>query len=460
MNAWPRSSRDASMADIPQPSIHTQAETAPSMPDAPGVTETERYLRRKRLIRWLSRAAVLSAMGLALGLLKWVNPGWISPSEFWIALGATFFGLMTADFRFSRAGEPESVTEVVSQDLARLEQCFAILQKQVSVTIRTSEQAVLEMVTRLHRVHQRSGELHQQVSEAVSRSRHLSEASQHEADGNRITVETLASSQDAFLQARKANQERIRMVIDQVKHLTPLTALIGDISRQTNLLAINASIEAARAGAEGAGFKVVAAEVRRLSAQTSDAAEQISQGIQKVAEAIEGELAQASDMDTDSAAGQLSEVACHIAQISASLNEVVPYLSQLSTNMHDGMEVITTDIIDAMGHMQFQDINRQLLEQVESALGSLQEHSAALYALVGGKAPPPPQALEQLMERWVEGYVMAEQRAAHDEVRGHRLTDVSPNSAVGNSSQGSRPSSVRPEDIRLAEPEVPKIELF
>jgi hypothetical protein len=438
----------------PAATVDAQA-PMPSMPTAPDASETERYLRRTRLIRWASRGGVLGLTALVLGIVHAVQPQWVGLDVFWAALAATLFGLLAADFRFVRSGEPESVSEVVGQDLARLEQCFAILQKQVGVTIRTSEQAVLEMVTRLHRVHQRSDELHRQVTDAVSRSRHLSEASQHEADGNRVTVETLAHSQQAFLQARQANQERIRLVVEQVRHLTPLTSLISDISRQTNLLAINASIEAARAGAEGAGFKVVAAEVRRLSAQTADAAAQISQGITKVAEAIEGELNQASDLNTDSAASQLSEVACHIAQISASLNEVVPYLSQLSSNMHDGMEVITTDIIDAMGHMQFQDINRQLLEQVESALGSLQEHSAALYALVGGNAPPPPQALEQLMERWVEGYVMAEQRAAHDEVRGIRRSAPST-----TTSPNSERNPVKPDDIRLAEPEVPKIELF
>jgi methyl-accepting chemotaxis protein len=376
-------------------------------------------------------------------------------------VGALLVGLLAADFRFVRTHEPDTVTEVVGHDLARLEQCFAILQKQVSVTIRTSEHAVLETVSRLHRVHQRSAELHQRIMDAVSRSRHLSEASQHEADGNRATVATLASSQEAFVQARKDNQERIRKVVEQVRHLTPLASLIGDISRQTNLLSINASIEAARAGAEGAGFKVVAAEVRRLSSQTAEAANQIRAGILAVAETIEGELAKASELDADGgAASQLTEVATHIAQISASLNEVVPYLVELSGNMHDGMEVITTDIIDAMGHMQFQDINRQLLEQVESALGSLSEHSAQLYALVGGNAPPPPQALEHLMERWVEGYVMEEQRIAHESIRARGTQRHRKGEIKDDTNEIENRPTIKPDDIQLAEPQVPKIELF
>jgi len=424
--------------------------------------ETEAYLRKRGRARWQSRIFVLVSVALALFLLHLVSPDVFTFATEVMAVLGTFLGLVSADFRLYRSEAPETVTEVVSQDLARLEQCFAILQKQVGVTIRTSEHAVLEMVERLHRVHQRSSELHQHVMEAVGRSKHISEASQLEADGNRATVATLASSQEAFIAARKLNQQRIGLVVDQVRRLTPLAALIGDISRQTNLLAINASIEAARAGAEGAGFKVVAAEVRRLSAQTAEAAQQISAGIHTVADTIEGELVQANQLDSeDSAAHQLTAVASHIAQISASLDEVVPYLAQLSQNMSSGIEVITTDIIDAMGHMQFQDVNRQLLEQVESALGSLSDHSAALYALVGGDAPPPPLALEALMERWADGYVSEEQRIAHNEVRRAAGTQRARKGPLAEAAASSPAAPhAQAADVKLAGPEVPRIELF
>ncbi len=426
-------------------------------PIAPDAAETERALRRRLLMRWLSRGVMLLAVGGGAIGLHWLAADWFSMQAAAGVMAGALLGLLCADIRVGRAHAPETVTEVISQDLARLEQCFAILQKQVTVTIRTSEHAVLETVSRLNRVHHRSAELHQHIVEAVGRSRVLSESSQQEASGNQATVESLSASQQAFARARHDNQTRIRTVVEQVRHLTPLAALIGDISQQTNLLAINASIEAARAGEDGAGFKVVAAEVRRLSAQTAEAADKISKGIQSVADTIEGELAQATELDSDGGAAlHLTEVATHIAQISASLNEVVPYLVELSQNMHEGMDSITTDIIDAMGHMQFQDINRQLLEQVESALGSLSEHSASLYALVGGEAPPPPQDLEDLMERWIDGYVMEEQRIAHAAVTESALRTRPAN---GKEVVFAR-SNVTADDIKLPEPEVPKIELF
>ncbi len=207
---------------------------------------------------------------------------------------------------------------------------------------------------------------------------------------------------------------------DQVRQLTPLAALISDISRQTNLLAINAAIEAARAGPEGAGFKVVAAEVRRLSAQTDEAARQISQGILTVAQSIDTELVTANRIDTEQGAEKLAELTQTVVQMIDKLAQVVPYLSNLSKDMQVGMDTVSSDIVAALGHMQFQDINRQLLEQVEVALDSLSAHASALYAVVGHNAPPPPQQLRDLMARWSSNYVMHEQRLAHDETMGRR----------------------------------------
>lgn len=423
---------------------HPQEPVSDALPPLPSEDEAKRFLAQRIRMKWLSRGAVaaLGVVGvMAYQALSGQPLDWAHCAGL---VGMLMLGLVCADFRVTpRQGDQETVPDLITNDLARLEQCFAILQKQVTVTIKTSETAVMEMVNRLHRVHQRSALLQQQIKDAVGRSQVLSQNSLTEAGRNGETLETLSAHQEAFVQARKDNQDRIRAVVEQVRHLTPLAALIADISRQTNLLSINASIEAARAGAEGAGFKVVAAEVRRLSAQTSEAASQISTGIQSVAAAIDGELMAASQLETDGAANQLGELATHICQISESLNEVVPYMVNLSGNMDEGMEGMTTDIIDAMGHMQFQDINRQLLEQVESALGSLAEHSAALYALVGGKAPPPPQALEELMQRWVAGYVMEEQRTAHAEVE-RRSPEL------GKTAQ----------KLELATAEGPRIEMF
>jgi len=405
------------------------------------------FVRRRRQRVALMQS--LAALGWGL-LVALVNHVWIGADPWLVvplAFGSVALGLILSRVRLWP--RRDSLPEIISDDLGLLEQCFAILQKQVTVTIKTSESAVLEMVERLNRVHKLSAELQEQINHAVYRSQVLSQSSLTEAGRNGDALQSLTQHQRSFVEARKQNQDRIRKVVDQVRHLTPLAVMIADISRQTNLLSINASIEAARAGAEGAGFKVVAAEVRRLSAQTSEATSQITEGINAVALAIDGELESASQLETDSANDQFTELAQHVSDISQKLTEVVPYLVDLSKTMDDGMREVTTDIINALGNMQFQDINRQVLEQVESALGSLSDHSAALYKLVGGKAPPPPEKLEELMARWTNNYVTHSQRIAHAEVE--RIRNIDADAPL---SQAPAPK------LELAESEGPKIELF
>jgi len=422
--------------------IDVEASDSSSLAD-----KAQAYARKRLVVTWASRSVVLLVWALAAWGISLVWPADSAWRTEVLALGSVLVGMLTANIRFSR--QKVSVPDLISDDLGLLEQCFAILQKQVTVTIRTSEAAVLEMVERLNRVHRLSAELQERIATAVDHSQILSRSSLNEADRNGQALQSLTAHQASFVEARRQNQDRIRKVVDQVRLLTPLAVLIADISRQTNLLSINASIEAARAGAEGAGFKVVAAEVRRLSAQTAEAAAQISQGIAMVAQSIDGELESASQLESDTATEQFTELARHVSEISERLTEVVPYLVDLSKSMDDGMREVTCDIINALGNMQFQDINRQVLEQVETALGSLSDHSAALYKLVGGKAPPPPQKLEELMARWTTNYVTHSQRAVHAEVERNKLER--PDSPL---------SKTEAPALELAETEGPKIELF
>lgn len=371
----------------------------------------------------------------------------------WSAVLGLFIGAVVGVL-LARRHEPLKLARnardsaVVVQDIHTLRQAFDVLRQQVDATIRSSETAVMSMMERMNRVHRNAHELRESIVVAVERSQRLSSDSLDRAGQHGLAVSSLAQHQSAFEAAQAENQVRVRAVASKVRDLTPLAELIGLISRQTNLLAINASIEAARAGPEGAGFKVVAAEVRRLSTQTADAARQITEGIAQAAQTIDVEMASAEALQGDGAAQQLGEIAQHIQVMSDTLSDVVPYLGELSSNMDAGMATVTEDIINTLGDMQFQDINRQLLEQINAALVSLSEHFSQLYALIDGQAPPPPLLLEELLVRWTDNYVMHEQRMAH---------------AFGTGQPAPAPAggtSTPKKDLVLAEKEGVRIELF
>ena len=419
-------------------------------------------LRRRPLSR---RLLALAAVSLGVLALHMAWPQAISLTEaFAMVVGMCLGQLSVHLIQQPKVGRNRRASEVVAQDINTLRQAFEVLSHQVQTTIDTSEGAVMAMMDRMNRVHRNAVQLRERIMVAVERSQQLSSDSLSNADAHSSTISQLAAHQESFEQAQSANQARIRAVAEQVRQLTPLAALISEISRQTNLLAINASIEAARAGREGAGFKVVATEVRRLSTQTAEAARQITEGIQAAAATIDDEMANSDAMHGSSAATQLEEVAHHVQLMGQTLAEVVPYLGELSSSMDTGMAEVNSDIIETLGDMQFQDINRQLLEHIKDAMASLSEHFSQIYELIDGEAPPPPVLLEELLATWTSNYVMHSQRVAHAKAMGDALPaeewDEPKAPSEGGRPIGPRAAPPEAAPLQLATANGPRIELF
>lgn len=422
--------------------------------------ETPFTPRRRPFSRRLIALAAVSVAALGLHA-AW--PEGISLTEALAMIAGMALGQMSIHFiQQPKVGRNKRASDVVAQDIHTLRQAFDVLSRQVQTTIDTSEGAVMAMMDRMNRVHRNAVQLRERIMVAVERSQQLSSDSLSSADAHSNTISQLAAHQEAFEAAQASNQARIRAVAEQVRQLTPLAALISEISRQTNLLAINASIEAARAGREGAGFKVVATEVRRLSTQTAEAARQITEGIQAAASTIDSEMANAESIHGASAAMQLEEVGRHVQMMGQTLSEVVPYLGELSTSMDSGMAEVNSDIIETLGDMQFQDINRQLLEHIKDAMSSLSEHFAQIYELIDGEAPPPPVLLEELLATWTSNYVMHSQRVAHASATGEEVPLEGWDESVGQPPAANRSGSndAAPAPLQMATANGPRIELF
>jgi twitching motility protein PilJ len=123
----------------------------------------------------------------------------------------------------------------------------------------------------------------------------------------------------------------VKRLAEASQEISQIVGIISAISKKTNLLAFNASIEATRAGEHGQGFRVVADEVRRLAQQVTEATREIEQRVTNIQEGT-GDVIQAMETGT-------SEVVAS-TQLVQSTRETFQGLAQLSQDMDQLLQEI------------------------------------------------------------------------------------------------------------------------
>ena len=116
-------------------------------------------------------------------------------------------------------------------------------------------------------------------------SNRAADASKHQAEtareGGAIVEESLAKMR-AIAESVSATAQKVEDLGKSSDHIGRIIGVIDDIADQTNLLALNAAIEAARAGEQGRGFAVVADEVRKLAERTTSATKEVANMVQSI----------------------------------------------------------------------------------------------------------------------------------------------------------------------------------
>ncbi|MEH6531719.1 MAG: methyl-accepting chemotaxis protein [Photobacterium frigidiphilum] len=120
------------------------------------------------------------------------------------------------------------------------------------------------------------------VSQSASQSAAFTKNASDEAEQSKRVVDGAVSSVAALVDEVDAMALNIQTMSDDAQKIGSVLSVIGEIADQTNLLALNAAIEAARAGEQGRGFAVVADEVRALAARTQQSTSEINEMLTKL----------------------------------------------------------------------------------------------------------------------------------------------------------------------------------
>ncbi len=165
--------------------------------------------------------------------------------------------------------------------------------------------------------------------------------------------------------------EKMDVVSDKVSEILSVLVDIDGIAKQTNLLALNAAIEAARAGEAGRGFAVVADEVRKLSSRSEQFSQQIRTTVSAVKEAIstaESSISQMSSLDMGFAVESKKKVGEALERAHGVNEHMKVVIDQQAKISREVEEVVGR----AVSSLQFQDMVGQLLQHSNTRINSMQ----------------------------------------------------------------------------------------
>ncbi|CAM4091051.1 methyl-accepting chemotaxis protein [Lederbergia lenta] len=223
-------------------------------------------------------------------------------------------------------------------------------------------------------------EVFKHVDDVTDSMNNVSNSIQYSAEtakqGSDVVKQTV-SQMDEIDQKVGSSAEKISILNEKSNEISQISLMIQSISEQTNLLALNAAIEAARAGEHGKGFAVVADEVRKLAEQSSDSASQINEIIYDIKDGIEVSMSLVNQGADSAKEGikLVNESGKAFGEIKDSVLAVTTRISEVSTAM-DNMK---NHIAEVVSHIEgVSKTSLEVNEHSQSVAASSEEMSASM----------------------------------------------------------------------------------
>jgi methyl-accepting chemotaxis protein len=351
-------------------------------------------------------AAAAGAASVALGL-----PGWgVLAGIGGLAAGALLVGRSRR--RATRPGEAREQPQPAADALTR--QVVPVWKRNIELACSESERSTATLLESFANVSA-------QLDSALGDDTGLSTLELGAAD------RLLARHQGELEQLTATTRKVARLKDDMAAGVAEIAATLGElgslardvqsISRSTHLLALNASVEATRAGASGGGFAAVAQEVRQLAGQSRDVGIRIGRRADSLHERMKALHGAASRCDTDEDELLRSADQQARALVLAVLGSVAEY-SRASRTLRETSVAVHAELEKMSMSLQFQD-------RLSQMLGSATDDMARYVLWLAGSEDEAARSPAAWLERLEIAYTMEEMRSSHhDTVKVDRAAAV------------------------------------
>lgn len=349
--------------------------------------------RSLHLRRALAQGAGLT-FGLALGAALLLD----NPTSLWVAFATLAFGViwsgiavqlhradcadMAGDRTAHVADEPHA-SVAVGLPCEAIESAACEQEVQVAAAREDAERVQVLLHEAIEKVIGSFGSINEQIQQQQQVAlgiANMDVGAVGTSAGFQRFVEDTSRTLDYFVENTIANSrsavglvERMEDIRERLADIRSILGEIESISKQTNLLALNAAIEAARAGEAGRGFAVVADEVRHLSGRTNQFSQEIRSKVDSVNDSVvsaESAIHEVASKDmnfTLQAKQQVDQTMSEVKDINERMTSGVARMGEIAT-------LLARDVDASVTALQFQDMVTQLLSHLTrrvEALGML-----------------------------------------------------------------------------------------
>ncbi|MBI5923027.1 MAG: Cache 3/Cache 2 fusion domain-containing protein [Betaproteobacteria bacterium] len=332
------------------------------------------------LLFWLSHALVIVPLNEAVEFARKISDGDLSSSMH--TRREDEIGALMAALDHMRESLRQMIGKITS-NAQSISELSALLSSTAGEVANQSEQQSEAAASAAAAVEEMTASIGH-VSENARNSFTLAQqAGENAQRGGRI-VESASMEMRNIADSVNQSSQRVHTLGEHSASISAIAGVIKEIADQTNLLALNAAIEAARAGEQGRGFAVVADEVRKLAERTAKSTEEITAMIgtvQSETEQVVETMRQAQER-VNTGVAMASEAGRAMSEISDGSDQVVDTVNGISVALQQqstASNLIATNVENIAG---MSEKNAYAIQDVAKASGQLQESANSLQAAV------------------------------------------------------------------------------